>query len=90
MRPIQDEILLEEEWEKSLNVLLSEDCLRITRDSIFPGNNTKLFSILHNVILPFIDVAYIMCNLLFEVRILDYYPMTNERQCTLNVLVRLL
>ncbi|XP_012228232.1 dihydroxyacetone phosphate acyltransferase [Linepithema humile] len=66
MRPIEDKILLEAEWEKSLNILLLEDCLHVAKDSIFPGNNTKLFSILHNVILPFIDVVYVMCNLLLE------------------------
>ncbi|XP_011692353.1 PREDICTED: dihydroxyacetone phosphate acyltransferase [Wasmannia auropunctata] len=66
MRPIEDEALIRTEWEKSLNVLLSQNCLYTANDSIFIGNNTKLFSILHNVVLPFIDVIYVICILLSE------------------------
>ncbi|XP_011639123.1 dihydroxyacetone phosphate acyltransferase [Pogonomyrmex barbatus] len=66
MRPTEDKILIKTEWEKSLNVLLLEDCLYIANNSIFIGNNTKLFSILHNVILPFIDVIYVICTILSE------------------------
>lgn len=73
MRPIEDTILLETEWKKSLNTLLLEDCLHMVENSIFPGNNTKLFSILHNIMLPFVDVVCTMCNLLFEVRISEDY-----------------
>lgn len=68
MRPIEDKDLIKTEWEKSLNILLSEDCLYMAEDLIRPGTNTQLFSILHNVILPFIDVIYVICILLFEVR----------------------
>ncbi|KAM0731773.1 Dihydroxyacetone phosphate acyltransferase [Formica fusca] len=66
MRPIEDKDLIKTEWEKSLNILLSEDCLYMAEDLIRPGTNTQLFSILHNVILPFIDVIYVICILLFE------------------------
>ncbi|TGZ45867.1 dihydroxyacetone phosphate acyltransferase [Temnothorax longispinosus] len=66
MRPIEDRALIKTEWEKSLNILLSQNCLYTANDLIFIGNNTKLFSILHNVILPFIDVIYVMCILLSE------------------------
>jgi hypothetical protein len=68
MRPIEDKTFIKTEWERSLSILLSQDCLYIANDSIFVGNNTKLFSILHNVILPFIDIIYVMCILLSEVR----------------------
>ncbi|XP_024880907.1 dihydroxyacetone phosphate acyltransferase [Temnothorax curvispinosus] len=66
MRPIEDRALIKTEWEESLNILLSQNCLYTANDLIFIGNNTKLFSILHNVILPFIDVIYVMCILLSE------------------------
>ncbi|XP_012526065.1 dihydroxyacetone phosphate acyltransferase [Monomorium pharaonis] len=66
MRPIEDRALIKTEWERSLNILLSQDCLYTENDLIFVGNNTKLFSILHNVILPFIDIIYVMCTLLSE------------------------
>ncbi|XP_018393603.1 PREDICTED: dihydroxyacetone phosphate acyltransferase [Cyphomyrmex costatus] len=66
MRPIEDKALIKIEWEKSLNVLISQNCLHIVNDLIFIGNNTKLFSILHNIILPFIDVTYVICILLSE------------------------
>lgn len=72
MRPIEDKDLIKTEWEKTLNILLSEDCLYMAEDLIRPGNNTQLFSVLHNVILPFIDVIYVICTLLFEVRIKIY------------------
>ncbi|XP_029173588.1 dihydroxyacetone phosphate acyltransferase [Nylanderia fulva] len=66
IRPSEDKDLIKTEWERTLNILLSEDCLYIAKDSIRPGKNTQLFSILHNVILPFIDVIYVICTLLFE------------------------
>lgn len=66
MRPIEDKTLIKTEWERSLSILLSQDCLYVANDSIFVGNNIKLFSILHNVILPFIDIIYVMCILLSE------------------------
>lgn len=72
MRPIEDKNLIKTEWEKSLNILLSEDCLDMAEDLIRPGTNTQLFSILHNVIVPFIDVTYVICTLLFEVRTKTY------------------
>lgn len=72
LRPVEDETLIKAEWEQSLNILLSENCLHIVKDAIFLGNNTELLSILHNVITPFIDVIYVICNLLFEVRIKTY------------------
>jgi len=68
MRPIEDRTLIKIEWEKSLTILLSQDCLYTANNLIFIGNNTKLFFILHNIILPFIDVIYVMCILLSEVR----------------------
>ncbi|KYN13794.1 PREDICTED: dihydroxyacetone phosphate acyltransferase [Trachymyrmex cornetzi] len=66
MRSIEDKTLIKIEWEKSLNVLISQNCLYTVNDLIFIGNNTKLFSILHNIILPFIDVTYVICILLSE------------------------
>lgn len=67
-RPNADDDLVEAEWRESLDVLLSQSCLRVRNDSILPGGNVKLFSILHNVTLPFVDVVCAMCALL-EVRI---------------------
>ncbi|GAB1869127.1 Dihydroxyacetone phosphate acyltransferase [Camponotus japonicus] len=66
MRPIEDKDLIKIEWEKSMNILLSENCLYMAENLVRPGTNTQLFSILHNVMLPFIDVIYVICTLLFE------------------------
>lgn len=66
IRPIEDKDLIKIEWEKSMNILLSENCLYMAENLIRPGTNTQLFSILHNVMLPFIDVLYVICTLLFE------------------------
>lgn len=66
MHPIEDKDLIKTEWEKALNILLSEDCLYMVNDVVRPGTNTQLFSILHNVILPFIDVIYVIYTLLYE------------------------
>ncbi|XP_014470903.1 PREDICTED: dihydroxyacetone phosphate acyltransferase isoform X2 [Dinoponera quadriceps] len=64
-RPIADRDLVEAEWRESLDMLLSENCLRRAQDdSIFPGENEKLFSILHNIALPFVDVMCAMCAVL--------------------------
>lgn len=68
MRPIEDKDLIKIEWEKSMNILLSENCLYMAENLVRPGTNIQLFSILHNVMLPFIDVIYVICTLLFEVR----------------------
>lgn len=82
MRPIEDEALIKTEWEKSLNILLSQNCLYTVNDLIFIGNNIKLFSILHNVILPFIDIIYVICILLSDVRTLSKRnSKSNERRC---------
>lgn len=77
MRPIADKDLIKAEWEESLNILLSEKCLYMLKDLIFPGNNKKLFSILHNVILPFIDVVHVMSTLLSEVSVRIYSKFYN-------------
>ncbi|EFN87277.1 dihydroxyacetone phosphate acyltransferase [Harpegnathos saltator] len=63
-RPITDRGLVETEWKESLDVLLTENCLHARGDLILPGENRKLFFILHNVALPFIDVVCAMCALL--------------------------
>ncbi|XP_011882652.1 PREDICTED: dihydroxyacetone phosphate acyltransferase isoform X2 [Vollenhovia emeryi] len=76
--PSEDRVLLKIEWEKSLNILLSQNCLYTANDLIFIGNNTKLFSILHNVILPFIDVIYVICILLSEWTERTSVELTNQ------------
>ncbi|XP_032664472.1 dihydroxyacetone phosphate acyltransferase isoform X2 [Odontomachus brunneus] len=63
-RPSTSTDMVETEWRECLDILLSENCLRVQGNKISPGENAKLFSILHNVALPFVDVVYTLCTLL--------------------------
>ncbi|XP_012151389.1 dihydroxyacetone phosphate acyltransferase isoform X2 [Megachile rotundata] len=63
---ITDESILKSEWEETLNLLLKQDCISIQNDTHVQKNNIKVFSLLYNVILPFIDTIYITSLILFE------------------------
>ncbi|XP_035727121.1 dihydroxyacetone phosphate acyltransferase-like isoform X1 [Vespa mandarinia] len=53
------------EWKKSIDILVKEGCLYIQNDLI-TGQKTALFSLLHNLILPFIDAACFTCTTLLN------------------------
>ncbi|XP_043249275.1 dihydroxyacetone phosphate acyltransferase isoform X1 [Colletes gigas] len=63
---IEDESVIKSEWNETLNLLLSKNYISIQNNTYIQGQNTKVFSLLHNVILPFIDAIYITCLVLFE------------------------
>ena len=63
---IEDESAMKSEWEETLNLLLIQNCISIQNGTYIQRNNTKIFSLLYNVILPFIDTVYVTCLVLFE------------------------
>nr|XP_034191306.1 dihydroxyacetone phosphate acyltransferase isoform X2 [Osmia lignaria] len=63
---IEDESAMKSEWEETLNLLLIQNCITIQNGTYIQRNNTKIFSLLYNVILPFIDTVYVTCLVLFE------------------------
>ncbi|XP_076642994.1 dihydroxyacetone phosphate acyltransferase [Halictus rubicundus] len=63
---IEDELTMKLEWEETLNILLRLNYINILNNKYIRGENTKLFSLLYNVLLPFVDAIYITCLVLFE------------------------
>ncbi|XP_076241684.1 dihydroxyacetone phosphate acyltransferase [Calliopsis andreniformis] len=63
---IEDEFLLKDEWDEILNFLFKQNYISIQDNTYIQGKNLKVFSLLYNVILPFIDAIYITCLVLFE------------------------
>lgn len=57
-----------EEWEATLSFLLKQDCLRLENDRLETGKNTKLFSLLRNLLSPYVVGVHIVCTVLAEVR----------------------
>lgn len=55
---------------------MKEGCLCIQNDLI-TGQKTALFSLLHNLILPFIDAACFTCTTLLNVRTQNIYLTLN-------------
>ncbi|XP_043682504.1 dihydroxyacetone phosphate acyltransferase isoform X2 [Vespula pensylvanica] len=53
------------EWKKSIDILVKEGCLYIQNDLI-TGRKTALFSLLHNLMLPFIDAVCFTCTTLLN------------------------
>lgn len=70
---IEDESVMKSEWEETLNLLLLQNCISIQNGTYIQRNNTKIFSLLYNVILPFIDTVYVTCLVLFEVKLKTVY-----------------
>ncbi|KAG7207932.1 hypothetical protein KM043_009520 [Ampulex compressa] len=70
---------MKDEWEQSLNILQREDCLSIQNNMLYHGKNKKLFSLLHNLVLPYIDAAIITCDVLFEWNESIFGQATNRR-----------
>ncbi|XP_031826965.1 dihydroxyacetone phosphate acyltransferase [Nomia melanderi] len=63
---IDDESLIKLEWEETLNVLLRLNYISIQDDKYTEGQNSQVFSLLYNVLLPFIDAIYVTYLVLFE------------------------
>ncbi|XP_053995062.1 dihydroxyacetone phosphate acyltransferase [Hylaeus volcanicus] len=66
MPAIEDESMMKSEWEETLNLLLRKNYISIQNNSYIKGHNLKVLSLLYNVMLPFVDVIYITCLVLFE------------------------
>ncbi|XP_046413908.1 dihydroxyacetone phosphate acyltransferase [Neodiprion fabricii] len=54
------------EWEEGLSFLIAEDCIRLENNSVVTGNNNKLFSLLRNLLLPFLAASYVTCTVLHQ------------------------
>ena len=65
---IEDESVIKSEWEETLNLLLRQSYISIQNNTYVQRKDTKVCSLLYNVILPFIDTIYITCLVLFEVK----------------------
>ncbi|CAK9815530.1 Dihydroxyacetone phosphate acyltransferase [Anthophora quadrimaculata] len=62
----EDESVIKSEWEETLNLLLNRNCISIENNTYIKRKDTKVFSLLYNVILPFVDTVYVTCLVLFE------------------------
>lgn len=65
---IEDESVIKSEWEETLNSLLKQNYISIQNNTYIQREDTKVCSLLYNVILPFIDTIYVTCLVLFEVK----------------------
>ncbi|KOC60947.1 Dihydroxyacetone phosphate acyltransferase [Habropoda laboriosa] len=63
---IEDESVIKSEWEETLNLLSNRNYISIDNNTYIQRKDTKVFSLLYNVILPFIDTVYVTCLVLFE------------------------
>ncbi|XP_060831256.1 dihydroxyacetone phosphate acyltransferase [Bombus pascuorum] len=63
---IEDESVIKSEWEETLNSLLKQNYISIQNNTYIQREDTKVCSLLYNVILPFIDTIYVTCLVLFE------------------------
>ncbi|XP_043786567.1 dihydroxyacetone phosphate acyltransferase isoform X1 [Apis laboriosa] len=63
---IENESVIKSEWKETLNLLLKQNYISIQNNIYVQKENTKVCSLLYNVILPFIDTIYITCLVLFE------------------------
>ncbi|XP_043497524.1 dihydroxyacetone phosphate acyltransferase [Polistes fuscatus] len=80
------------EWEKSIDILVKEGCLNI-KNNFITGQKTTLFSLLHNLLLPFIDAVHFTCTTLFEWNESVLGAITNQkilRECQKQVEIALL
>lgn len=66
---IGDESVLKSEWNEKLHFLLKQNYISIQDNIYLRRQDLKAFSLLYNVILPFIDAIYITCLVLFEVKL---------------------
>ncbi|XP_017759686.1 PREDICTED: dihydroxyacetone phosphate acyltransferase [Eufriesea mexicana] len=62
----ENESVIKSEWEETLNLLLKQDYISIHSNTYVQSKDTKVCSLLYNVILPFIDTIYVTCLVLFE------------------------
>lgn len=65
---VEEESLLKSEWEETLEFLSKRNYVNILNDTHVQAQDLKVFSLLHNVLLPFIDAIYVTCLALFEVK----------------------
>lgn len=80
------------EWEKSIDILVKEGCLNI-KNNFITGQKTTLFSLLHNLLLPFVDAVHFTCTTLFEWNESVLGAITNQkilRECQKQVEIALL
>ncbi|XP_014612469.1 PREDICTED: dihydroxyacetone phosphate acyltransferase [Polistes canadensis] len=80
------------EWKKSIDILVKEGCLNI-KNNFITGQKTALFSLLHNLLLPFIDAAHFTCTTLFDWNESVLGTITNQKiltECQKQVEIALL
>ncbi|XP_015185564.1 PREDICTED: dihydroxyacetone phosphate acyltransferase [Polistes dominula] len=80
------------EWQKSIDILLKENCLNI-KDNFITGQKTALFTLLHNLMLPFIDAARFTCTTLLNWNESILGAITNQKilkECQKQVEIALL
>lgn len=58
---------LENEWQNLLSMLNAEKCVETLNDNLVVGQNTALFSLLCNLILPYIEALNVICYVLATV-----------------------
>ena len=63
---VEEESVLKSEWEETLEFLSKRNYVNILNDTHVQAQDLKVFSLLHNVILPFVDAIYVTCLALFE------------------------
>ncbi|KZC10788.1 Dihydroxyacetone phosphate acyltransferase [Dufourea novaeangliae] len=63
---IEDETMIHSEWKETFGFLLRLNYISIQNDTCVQAQNQKVFSLLYNVLLPFIDAIYITYLVLFE------------------------
>ncbi|XP_033228265.1 dihydroxyacetone phosphate acyltransferase [Belonocnema kinseyi] len=57
---------LQSEWEEALSFMLKENCIRDFGDSLVIASNTRLHSLLCNLILPYLAAVYVTCSILLK------------------------
>ncbi|XP_078050898.1 dihydroxyacetone phosphate acyltransferase [Augochlora pura] len=63
---LEDESAVMFEWKETLNTLLRLNYINIANNEYVEAHNLKVFSLLYNVLLPFLDAMYITGLILFE------------------------
>lgn len=75
--PIKKKDVLRKEWTKFADILLRKHGLCYWNGLLFPGQDEKLFSLMYNIALPFVDVIRSTC-ILFKVRISSFNSEINS------------
>nr|XP_033338869.1 dihydroxyacetone phosphate acyltransferase [Megalopta genalis]XP_033338870.1 dihydroxyacetone phosphate acyltransferase [Megalopta genalis] len=63
---LEDESAVMFEWKETLDILLRLNYINIHNNKYIQAHNLKIFSLLYNVLLPFVDAMYITSLVLFE------------------------